>query len=45
VEAHAALARETQRRGRGQVAQIEQPALQAGLLENIAEQIHAGIVA
>jgi hypothetical protein len=27
------------------VAQIEQPALQAGLLENIAEQIHAGIVA
>jgi predicted metal-dependent RNase len=26
------------------VAQIEQPALQAGLLENVAQKIHARIV-
>jgi hypothetical protein len=44
VEAHAALAGKAQRRGRGQVAQIEQPALQTGLLENIAQKIHRRIV-
>jgi predicted metal-dependent RNase len=44
VEAHAALTGKAQRRGRGQVAQIEQPALQAGLLENIAQKIHRRIV-
>jgi hypothetical protein len=27
------------------MAQVEQAALQAGLLENVAEQVHAGIVA
>jgi hypothetical protein len=44
MEAHAALAGKAQRRGRRQVAQIEQAALQAGLLENVAQKIHLRIV-
>ena len=41
MQADAALAREAQRRTRGQVAQIQQAAVQARLLQQISQQIHA----
>ena len=41
MQADAAVAREAQCRARGQVAQIQQAAVQAGLLQQISQQIHA----
>ena len=41
MQADAAVTREAKRRTRGQVAQVEQAAVQTCLLQQIGEQIHA----
>jgi pimeloyl-ACP methyl ester carboxylesterase len=46
VQAHALVTRKTQRRAFAQAAQVQQAAVQAGLLQHVGEQIHGdGMVA